>query len=167
MQLQFTIVPGSVINFNTVIYAGAFPPGILSVSCPANAATLNAPYNSALTATGGVQAYFFSVGPGSLPHNLSIDPATGAITGTPYTVGPSGFTGVVTDSAGGTAETANASCTITVSSGNQAPVAAPQTVSTNEDTALPLTLSGTDADGNPLTFIIVTPPAHGGLVFPR
>ena len=46
---------------------------------------------------------------------------------------------------------------------NSAPVAGPQSASTNEDTPLPLTLAGTDSDGDPLTFSIVTGPTLGSL----
>src|SRR5262245_36220739 len=44
------------------------------------------------------------------------------------------------------------------------PVAASQSASTNEDTALPITLSATDPDGDPLTYTVVGQPAHGSLV---
>ena len=45
--------------------------------------------------------------------------------------------------------------------GEPAPVAQPQPlVSTNEDTAKTITLTGTDADGNNLTFAIVTGPSQ-------
>jgi hypothetical protein len=43
------------------------------------------------------------------------------------------------------------------------PVAQSQTVTTNEDAALPLLLEGTDPDGDPLTFGIVTAPTLGTL----
>ena len=46
---------------------------------------------------------------------------------------------------------------------NTAPVANAQTVSTNEDTAKTITLGGSDADGNNLTFAIGTGPTHGSL----
>ena len=46
---------------------------------------------------------------------------------------------------------------------NQAPVAAAQAVTTVEDTAKSITLTGSDPDGDPLTFIIVAAPAHGAL----
>lgn len=47
---------------------------------------------------------------------------------------------------------------------DQAPVAQPQIVpAIDEDTATAITLAGSDADGNPLTFRISTPPAHGTL----
>ncbi len=49
---------------------------------------------------------------------------------------------------------------------NTPPVADPQLVSTPEDTPKVITLTGTDADDDPLTFIIVTPPAHGTLSGP-
>ncbi|HEY6210928.1 MAG TPA: Ig-like domain-containing protein, partial [Vicinamibacterales bacterium] len=46
---------------------------------------------------------------------------------------------------------------------NTPPVANETSVTTNEDTAATITLSGSDADGNSLTFTIVTPPTHGTL----
>ena len=46
---------------------------------------------------------------------------------------------------------------------NQPPTADPQTVSTDEDMAVTITLTGSDPNGDPLTFSIVTPPAHGTL----
>ena len=47
---------------------------------------------------------------------------------------------------------------------NVSPIALDQAVSTNEDTALPITLTGSDADGNALTYTVVTQPAHGTVV---
>jgi hypothetical protein len=46
---------------------------------------------------------------------------------------------------------------------NTAPVANAQAVTTNEDTAKTITLSGSDADGNNLTFAIGSSPTHGTL----
>jgi hypothetical protein len=46
---------------------------------------------------------------------------------------------------------------------NNPPVANPQSLPTAEDTPLPLTLSGSDADGDPLTFRVIVAPAHGTL----
>jgi hypothetical protein len=46
---------------------------------------------------------------------------------------------------------------------NQPPVADPQVVLTAEDIPLAITLTGSDPDGDPLTFAIVTPPANGSL----
>ncbi|MDP2606281.1 MAG: Ig-like domain-containing protein [Deltaproteobacteria bacterium] len=46
---------------------------------------------------------------------------------------------------------------------NTPPVADPQSVTTAENTPKNITLTGSDADNAPLTFIIVTPPQHGAL----
>jgi uncharacterized delta-60 repeat protein len=46
---------------------------------------------------------------------------------------------------------------------NNAPVSYGQSLFTNEEFAIGITLTGSDADGNPLTYYIVTPPAHGVL----
>jgi len=48
-----------------------------------------------------------------------------------------------------------------VVSGNTLPIATPQSVTMNEDTSKAITLTGTDGDGDALTFSIVTPPNHG------
>lgn len=46
---------------------------------------------------------------------------------------------------------------------NAAPVAGDQAVSTAEDTAVDITLTGSDADGDSLTFALVSGPDHGAL----
>jgi Ca2+-binding RTX toxin-like protein len=51
----------------------------------------------------------------------------------------------------------------TIADDDSSPVAASQSPSTDEDTALPVTLVATDADCDLLTYSIVTPPAHGAL----
>jgi hypothetical protein len=66
-----------------------------------------------LQATGGIQAYSWAVTTGSLPTGLILNPATGAISGTPTSPGTS-FTVTVTDSETPTAKTATANLTITV-----------------------------------------------------
>ncbi len=43
------------------------------------------------------------------------------------------------------------------------PVADDQSVTTDENTALPITLTAADAQGNPLTYTVVTQPANGAL----
>ncbi|HMC70714.1 MAG TPA: Ig-like domain-containing protein, partial [Mycobacteriales bacterium] len=52
---------------------------------------------------------------------------------------------------------------ITVGAVNDPPVAIPQSVATDEDTPLPVTLTGTDVDSTTLTFQIVAGPSHGSL----
>ncbi|NOH01782.1 MAG: cadherin-like domain-containing protein [Chloroflexi bacterium] len=64
---------------------------------------------------------------------------------------------------GGVDTSATQQFTITVTPPNAAPVASGQSVSTNEDTLKTITLSATDADGDTLTFSIVSGPSNGSL----
>lgn len=57
---------------------------------------------------------------------------------------------------------ANATDTVDITV-NAAPTAMPQSVSTAEDTAKFITLSGSDPNGEPLSYSIVTGPSHGAL----
>lgn len=68
------------------------------------------------------------------------------------------FTFVVSD---GTATSAAATVSITVTSVNDLPVAASVSISTDEDTPFAGTLTASDADGDALTFVLSTPAAHG------
>ncbi len=63
----------------------------------------------------------------------------------------------------GTADSEIATVTITVTPVNDAPVAEEQTVTTDEDTALVITLVATDVDNDTLTFAVVEQPEHGTL----
>ncbi|MCG3205570.1 MAG: hypothetical protein KCHDKBKB_02292 [Elusimicrobia bacterium] len=56
---------------------------------------------------------------------------------------------------------APAAVSITITSVNDAPVATPRSLSVQEDSPLSVDLTGTDVDGDALTFEIVTPPLHG------
>ena len=70
-------------------------------------------YSQTLTATGGVTPYSWSITVGTLPAGLSINAATGVISGTPTATGTSSFTVQVTDSASpAQSRTANLSITI-------------------------------------------------------
>jgi hypothetical protein len=59
--------------------------------------------------------------------------------------------------------TVSAQTTVTVTQSNRAPVADDQSVDTPEDTPLAITLGGSDADGDPLTFSVTGGPAAGTL----
>ena len=56
------------------------------------------------------------------------------------------------------------STSITVVAANEPPVANGQSTSTDEDTPVDITLSGTDSDGDSLTYSIVDQPANGSVV---
>ena len=96
-------------------------------------------------------------------------PGHGGLSGAPPNVtytpaanynGPDSFSFRIWD---GTEFGNTAVVSITVTPVNDAPTANPQSVSTPEDTAKAITLTGSDPDGDPLTFSIVTPPGHGML----
>ncbi|PYK07918.1 MAG: hypothetical protein DME65_15340 [Verrucomicrobia bacterium] len=74
--------------------------------------------------------------------------------------GPDTFTFKVND---GTVDSAAAIVSITVSPVNDAPVADPQSVTTNEDTFKAITLSGSDVDEDALTYTVTINPSHGTL----
>jgi hypothetical protein len=105
----------------------------------------------------------------ALTYAVVASPSHGALSGTgsnrTYTPsanynGSDTFTYKAND---GTADSNTATVTITITSVNDAPVAADKAVTTNKDTSAPITLTATDADGNPLTYAVVANPAHGTL----
>src|SRR5207245_8605445 len=98
-----------------------------------------------------------------LPAHLTLSnfsTLTSAITYTPTAnySGPDSFTFLVND-----ATTIRAPRTICITVLNNPPVASNQTVSVNANTATNLTLTGSDPDGNPITFRTNSLPAHGAL----
>lgn len=74
--------------------------------------------------------------------------------------GPDSFTYHAND---GTADSNIATVSITVNQINDAPVANNTNATTNEDVSVTITLSATDADGDSLTFTIVSNPTSGTL----
>ena len=87
----------------------------LQLICPpATTGTVGIPYSSAFTATGGQAPYTFAIVAGVLPPGLSLNPATGLVSGTPTESGIFDFTGQVTDALG---STALASCEDNIGSG--------------------------------------------------
>ncbi len=72
----------------------------LAITCASPpTAVVGVPYSHGFPATGGTPPYTFAITAGSLPTGLTLDPATGIVSGTPTDAGVSGFTIRVTDSA--------------------------------------------------------------------
>ncbi len=99
---------------------------------------------------------------GTLGAITQLTPSSASVTYTPSpnAIADDGFTFTVND---GALASAPAAVAIDVVPVNDLPVATAGTATTDEDTAVTLTLGGADADGDPLTFAIATPPATGTL----
>src|SRR6185436_17599581 len=74
--------------------------------------------------------------------------------------GPDSFTFKVND---GAVDGSTATVTLNVSAVNDLPTANAQSLTTAEDTAVNITLTGSDVDGDTLSFTIVSSPSHGTL----
>jgi hypothetical protein len=98
---------------------------VISTSLPNG--VLSEAYTATVAATGGTPPYSFSISGGTFPTWGTLDPSTGAITGTPDATGTSPFTVMVTDSSTPTAQTATRALNLTIN-----PAAAACTSSGNE-----------------------------------
>ncbi|MFC0588208.1 putative Ig domain-containing protein [Novosphingobium aquiterrae] len=77
-------------------------PGLTITPATLPAAHFGVAYSQTLTASGGIAPYHFAISVGALPTGLSLNPNTGAITGTPSVGGVFNLTVTATDSTGGT-----------------------------------------------------------------
>ena len=125
----------------------------------------NTPVTITLTGSdpdGDGLVFAISAGPshGSLSTLTPITTTSAEIIYTPDTgvSGSDGFEFTVSDGA----ET-SAAATVAITVHNTVPVANDQAVLTNENTPVTITLTGSDGDGDALSFAIDTPPAHGTL----
>ena len=82
-------------NTRTLQIAVANPLAITTTSLPGG--TVGQLYSQTVGATGGKTAYSWGIASGTLPAGLSLNNATGAVTGTPTASGTSNFTVRVTD----------------------------------------------------------------------
>lgn len=105
----------------------------------------------------------------SLSYSIVAPPLHGALSGTAPDVtytpnanynGPDSFTFQAND---GIDDSNIATVSIVISPLNDPPIADNKSINTNEDTSSSVTLTGSDVDGNPLTFSVVSPPTQGSL----
>lgn len=89
------LVPRVPLTFSTL----TLPPFVLDV-----------PYVGSVVATGGLGSATFAVTAGALPAGVTLDPTTGALSGTPRAAGPWSFT--ITANAGGVTTTQSYSGTV-------------------------------------------------------
>ncbi|WP_418303947.1 autotransporter domain-containing protein [Pandoraea vervacti] len=121
-------------------------------------------YNQTLTAANGVAPYRYNVTTGTLPNGLTLDPATGIVSGTPTTTGNSTFTVTATDSSTGPGTPLTATQTYNFNITGQVASAPPVQMQTLSNA--PVTFRATaNAAGGPFTRIaIATPPSSGTAV---
>jgi len=160
-QSDATLVAGDTNIAIDVFVVGIAPPSALdgaltTVEDTPGTGTLNGsdPYGDPLT--------YAIVSNGMRGTAVITDPTTGAFVYMPNANanGSDAFTFKVND---GTSDSNVATVAVTITPVNDAPVATDQTPTTAEDAAQPVTLSGSDVEGDPLVFSIVTGPSHGVL----
>ena len=130
--------------------AGALPAGTGGVA-----------YSQTFTASNGIAPYTYAVSAGALPAGLSLNPATGALTGIPTAAGAFSFSIRATDSTAGTAATVTNAYTVAVSAPviTINPAILPASVQ-----QLPYTQALTATGGTaPYTFAITTGALPAGL----
>jgi hypothetical protein len=104
-----------------------------------------------------------------LTYTLLTYPENGTLSGTPphltYTPAPdySGSDSLTYIAGDGTLDSTPAAITLHIAPVSDIPTATPLEAALDEDTAIDITLTGTDGDGDPLTFATLTPPEHGTL----
>lgn len=121
---------------------------VATTSLPA--ATVGVPYSATLHADGGTGTDTWSIALGSLPAGLSLNAATGTISGTPTTSGQEGFMAAAADP-GPPAQTASTGLSITV----DAAPAPPSTPSTPQPAPIPtVTAAYLHSSGTKATLVI-------------
>ncbi|BDX07891.1 putative Ig domain-containing protein [Planctobacterium marinum] len=100
------------------------------------------------------------------PSWASFDSATGALTGTPTgnDVGTSGAIVITVSDGDASASLTAFSITVVDPNANVAPTVSDVADSTDEDVAVEVTLAGEDANGDELTYSVITAPANGEVV---
>ena len=116
--LQFDAMPTLTQEVLEVAIGTADEPSAVALACPVGGGTGTVgepygPYDLNDFVTGGTAPFTFEVTAGSLPPGVSLDGATGIISGTPTTQGTFNYTVTVTDAEGTTAET-DGGCTVNV-----------------------------------------------------
>jgi hypothetical protein len=131
----------------TIVAAGA----IVFGTAPTATATAGVAYSSALSASGGAGALTYSISTGSLPAGLNLNTTSGAITGTPTTVGPVTFTAKAQDNFGDTPATQSYTITVNPGAATHFAVALTSSSTITAGSAVSFTVTALDAGGNTAT----------------
>ncbi len=131
----------------------------------ANGTTVGTPVTFTDTDVG--QTHTFAISAGNIGGAFAIN-ASGQITvanntALDFETTPAfNLTVQVTDN-GTPAQSGSATITVNLTDVNEAPTATAQSITTDEDIAIAITLAGTDPENQTLTFVVATSPTKGGL----
>jgi hypothetical protein len=109
--------------------------------------TVNSSYTTTLSATGGTPSYTWAITIGSLPAGLTLNTASGVISGTPTTSGTNNFTVQVTD-AGSPAQTVTRALSIVIVPKLVSLAVTPANASVTNGLTLQYTATGTYSDSS-------------------
>ncbi|MDT9646913.1 Ig domain-containing protein, partial [Pseudomonas sp. JV245A] len=116
------------------------------------------PYSATLSATGGTVPYSYSITSGSLPTGLSLNTASGLISGTPITSGSSNLVITATDANGATGSQAYS---ITIAAVAITVPASSQILAAGQSATVDLTQGATGGPFTHATLGTVTPASAG------
>ncbi|MES2788320.1 MAG: Ig-like domain-containing protein [Planctomycetota bacterium] len=163
-SFSYTVSDGTVTSPEATVTITIHSVNDAPVADPTSFSTIEeTPYSGTLTASDVEgDTLTFAIGTVTPSHGtVAINP-DGTFTYTPAAdfFGTDSFSFTVND---GTTTSAEATVTITVIGVNDAPTLTNGSGTVNEDTYLIGSVSslGYDADGDPLTYLVITPPAHG------
>ena len=124
-QFPFTIAVADGSTSASRAFTIAVDTPVSIVTSALRTGTVGSSYSETLSATGGGQPYTWSVASGQLPNGLSLDPATGIISGTPLVPGAFRILFQVTDSA-----SAKAAVTLSLTVNSSLEIVTPPTLAT-------------------------------------
>ncbi len=151
-RVKVTDEDGDTVNKQFTVTIAAVPNLTFPGSLPR--VDVGAAYDEMLTHTGGTGPFTFSVSAGSLPPGLTLDPATGRLTGTPTTGGSYSFTVRILDSLG---QSDTKAASLAVRAAPAVALAVSQdTVRFGDAVTLTADLDPSDATGT-VTFQVTTP----------
>ncbi|MBP5114738.1 autotransporter domain-containing protein [Pseudomonas protegens] len=133
-------------------------PSLVLTPASLGAGTAGSPYSATLSATGGTVPYSYSITSGSLPAGLSLNTASGLISGTPTTSGSSNLVITATDANGATGSQAYS---ITIAAVAITVPASSQILAAGQSATVDLTQGATGGPFTHATLGTVTPASAG------
>ncbi|WP_430458216.1 Ig-like domain-containing protein [Rheinheimera sp.] len=144
----------------TVLQANQLP--VIS-GTPASTVDTDALYSFTPVASDADTADTLNFSISNKPTWATFNARTGQLSGTPASADIGVTSGIVISVSDGKASASLPAFNLTVKAKNVAPVASDSTATLAEDTVLTLTLTARDANQDPLTYDIVSQPAHGSV----